>query len=141
MKKWFGLLTVVAVFSVQIGLAQSTNYSSVEVASGGQVLLGNYGGIGRSCAVEPLPTIEMPNPPKHGVVSVRTGTVMTNKAAGCPNLPVPVQTVAYHARSGYVGPDQVVFGVKRPNGVVDIYSISVTVKEAPATQASPPSTF
>jgi hypothetical protein len=133
------LPVILTVFSPTATSPQSTNYSSVEVPAGGSVRLGNYGGVRRDCTFDPLPAIEVANPPKHGVVTVRADTVRTNKVASCPNLAVPVQAVSYHAQAGYVGSDQIVFGVKRSNGVVDVYSISVTVKEAPASQGPPPS--
>lgn len=121
--------------SASAAVAQSTNYSTAQTPAGGAVRLGYYGAAGKGCVPEPLPTIEVVSPPRHGVVTVRSGSLTTNKLPSCPKLKLPVQIVFYRAQSGYAGADRVVFGVKRSSGKVDIWSFSIDVKEASPLQS------
>jgi hypothetical protein len=125
-----------ALFLAPSALAQSTNYSTLEVTSGEPARVGFYGFATKTCASEPLPVLDVVTPPKHGVVTVRAGSVTATKVANCPAVQVQVQVVFYRATANYVGPDQVVFSVKKQDGVVDVYSVSLTVN---APQPPPPS--
>jgi hypothetical protein len=118
--------------------AQSTNYASVEIAAGASARIGYYGFAKKDCTPEPLPSIEVVSAPKHGVLTVRTGTLNAKNIANCPNLKLSAQVVFYRAQAGYVGPDQVVFGVKNAEGAINVYSFSINVKEGSAPQSPPP---
>jgi hypothetical protein len=118
--------------------AQSTNYASLEIAAGASARIGYYGFAKKDCTPEPLPSIEVVSAPKHGVLTVRTGTLNAKNIANCTNLKLPAQIVFYRAQAGYVGPDQVVFGVKNAEGAINVYSFSISVKESAAPQSPPP---
>jgi hypothetical protein len=55
--------------------------------------------------------------------------VTTNKIPNCPNLQTPVNVIYYSGRTGYVGPDEVVYEVTDSKGEVSVYTIALTVKE------------
>lgn len=115
--------------------AQSTNYSSADVTAGASVKLGFYAFARKDCVAGPLPTIEVVSPPKHGVFTAKRGILTTGNSDKCANTKLPAQIVFYRSQPNYTGPDQVVYGVKSPDGQIDVYSISITVKEGPAPQS------
>jgi hypothetical protein len=125
------VVTLALAVTSTAAIGQSTSYSSVDAAAGALVQIGYYASAKKDCAPNPLPTIDVATPPKHGVLTIRNGMVTTNKVANCPNLKLPAQVVFYQGQTGYAGPDQIVFAVTNPAGEVNIYSFSITVKEGP----------
>jgi hypothetical protein len=57
------------------GLAQSNSaYRSADAVAGKSERLGVYGNVQKDCTSGPLPTVRVVTPPKHGELSVRSGT-------------------------------------------------------------------
>lgn len=110
-------------------IAQSMNHSSADVSAGASVQLGYYGAAGKACSSEPPPTIDVVTPPKHGDLSIRTGSLTTNRLASCPGLKLPVEIVFYNARTGYAGPDVVILKVRSAQGSESAWSYSIDVKQ------------
>jgi hypothetical protein len=127
------LLSCVAGFMASAGLAQATNYTSVEAVAGKPVQLTYHASANKgTCTPAPLPTIRVVEPPKSGVLTVRKAVLTTDKIAGCPKIKIPAQVVFYRAREGYAGSDHVSYEVTASNGEVGIYDATITVKPAPA---------
>lgn len=112
-------------------IAQSMNYSSADVSAGASTRLGYYGAAAKACSPEPPPTIDVVTPPKHGELSIRTGSLTTNRLTSCPGLKLPVEIIFYSAHTGYTGPDTVVFKVKSAQGTESAWSYSIDVKQPP----------
>ena len=110
-------------------IAQSMNHSNVDVSAGASVRLGYYGAAGKACSSEPPPKIDVVTPPKHGDISIRTGSLATNRLPSCPNLTLPVEIVFYSARPGYAGSDLVIFKVKSALGTESAWTYSIDVKQ------------
>ncbi len=118
--------------------AQSTNYTSVEAVAGTAAQIGYYASAKKDCAPAPLPTIRVLTPPKHGILSIRRGTVTTNRVANCPSLQTPAQVVFYQGNADYQGADELAYEVTSSNGEVGVYNISVAVKPAVTPAPSTP---
>ncbi len=130
--------TVFAALASAAAFAQSANYTSVETVAGVATRIGYYASAKKDCAPAPLPTIRVLKPPKHGVLSIRAGAVVTNQRANCPNLKTPAQVLFYQGNADYQGADELAYEVTSSNGDVGVYNISVTVKEAPKTAPPTP---
>jgi hypothetical protein len=125
------LPAVLALLAGAPAFAQSANYTSVETVAGVSTRIGYSASAAKNCAPAPLPTIRVIKPPKHGVLSIRTGAVITNQVANCPNLKTPAQVMFYQGGADYQGADELAYEVTSANGEVGVYNISITVKEAP----------
>jgi hypothetical protein len=132
------VFTVLALAASAAAFAQSANYTSVETVAGLTARIGYYASAKKDCAPAPLPTIRVLRAPKHGILSIRAGSVVTNQIANCPNLKTPVQVVFYQGNADYQGADELAYEVTPANGDVGVYNISVTVKEAPKPAPSAP---
>lgn len=124
-----------ASFASLPAIAQSINYSRADVSAGASVRLAYYGAAAKACGSEPPPTINVMTPPKHGDLSIRTGSLTTNRLPSCPGLKLPVAIVFYSAHTGYAGPDTVIFDVKSAQGTESAWSYSIDVK--PPQHAQP----
>ena len=118
-----------------LAFAQAANYSSIEVFAGTVLRIGYHASANKNCTPAALPAIRMLQPPKFGTVTVRPAILTTNKIVGCPNLKTPAQTLYYHSRVNYKGPDRVVYEVKVPSGDIATYDITIEVKPG---QHAPP---
>jgi hypothetical protein len=131
--------TVFAVLASGAAFAQSANYTSVETVAGALTRIGYYASAKKDCAPAPLPTIRVLKAPKHGILSIRAGTVVTSQVANCPNLKTPAQVMFYQGNADYQGADELVYEVASANGDVGVYNVSITVKEAPKPAPPTPS--
>ena len=125
----------IAGFLASAALAQTTNYTSIEVTAGKPVQLSYHASANKNCAPAPPPTVRVTQPPKDGALIVRKAVLTTDKIAGCPKLKTPVQVVFYQARADYAGPDHVGYEATNSNGEVASYDVTITVKPAPAPSA------
>jgi len=126
-------ITIVATLLVAPGttaIAQSANYSSIEVSGTTPMQLSYHGSAHKNCTPAPLPTVRVIQAPTSGTLTVRRGILTTNKLANCPALKIPAQVVFYRAQAGYAGPDHVVYEVTASNGEVTSYAVTIKVKEA-----------
>ena len=130
--------TVFAVLASAAAFAQSANYTSVDTVAGALTRIGYFASAKKDCAPAPLPTIRVLKPPKHGVLSIRAGAVVTNQVANCPNLKTPAQVLFYLGNADYRGADELAYEVTSSNGDVGVYNVSVTVKEPPKPRRRPP---
>jgi hypothetical protein len=121
-------LTMSAAFAQQ----PVTNYTTVDVASGKQVQLTYHATAKKDCTPLEPPTVKVTTPPKEGVLMIRSGTLATDRFAGCGRLKVPAQVVFYQAREGYVGSDHVSYDVTDIKGAVSSYDVTINVKAGPA---------
>ncbi len=126
-----GLTMFLALSASAPAFAQSANYTSVETVAGASTQIGYYGSAKKGCAPAPAPTLRVVKPPKHGVLSVKSGTVTTSRIANCPNLRTPAQVVFYQGNGDYQGADEVAYEVTNFDAEVAVYNISITVKPAP----------
>lgn len=114
--------------------AQAVNYMSVEAIAGKPLQLSYHASAHKSdCAPAPLSTFDVLQPPKLGVLTVRKGTLTTNKLPGCPGLKIPAEVVFYRGREGSAGPDHVIYKVTSSGGEVEVYDVTVTLNPAPAS--------
>jgi hypothetical protein len=130
--------TFLALLTSATAFAQSTNYTSVETVAGTATQIGYYASAKKDCAPAPLPTIRVLTLPKHGTLSIRRGTVTTNRVANCPSLQTPAQVVFYQGNADYQGADEVAYEVTSYSGEVGVYNIAVTVKPAAKPAAPTP---
>ena len=116
--------------------AQTANYTSVDAIAGSQVQVGYHGTVNKNCTAAPIPTIRVLEPPSFGTLSVKTGTITTDRVSGCERLQVPALILFYTAKQGYAGNDKVVYGVADAKGQVNTYDVTIRVKPAPAPSTS-----
>jgi hypothetical protein len=116
-------------------LAQTANFKSVDATAATPVELSYHASAHKDCTPAGLPTVRVIEPPKSGVLTVRRGTLSTDKVAACPKLKVPAEVVFYQANAGYQGPDHVKYEVINENGENSTYDMAITVKASPV--ASP----
>jgi hypothetical protein len=64
-------------------------------------------------------------------MTIRPATLTTDQVTSCPNLKTAAEVVYYSARIGYAGADHLVYQISSPNGAVDTFDVTITVKEAP----------
>ena len=119
-------------------LAQTNSaHRSAEAVAGKSLRLGTYGNVQKDCTSGPLPTVRVLTPPKHGELNVRSGNLKAGRITRCPNLRATAQGVFYQASPKYSGTDEVSFEVKAASGKVETHTVRITVKDAPATDATP----
>ena len=120
--------------------AQAVNYTSVEAIAGQPLQLSYHATAHKSdCTPAPLVTFDVLQAPKLGVLVVRKATLTTDKVAGCPHLKIPAQVAFYRGRVGSAGTDHVIYKVTGANSEVETYDVTITLKPAPPSPASPPS--
>ena len=124
--------------SASPALSQSVNYKGAEAVAGAATQLDYFATGKKDCSSAPPPSIRVITPPKHGLLTIRRGTVTTNKIPNCPNLQTPANVVFYTGTAGYVGPDEIVYEVTDVKGEIAIYNIAVTVKDGLKPAAKPP---
>jgi hypothetical protein len=113
-------------------LAQSANYTSVEVPTQKLLQLSYHASAHRDCTPGRLPTIRVIEPPTSGTLTVKVAELTTTRVVGCPSLKMPARVIFYQSRAGYVGPDHVKYEVTSENGEVVTYDTTITVTSAPA---------
>jgi hypothetical protein len=121
------LSTIVGFVSVP-AIAQTVNYSSAETTWDKPVQLNFHASAHKNCTPGALPTVRIIEPPKSGTLTVREGTLTTDQVSGCPPIKTPARVVSYQARTGYVGPDHLVYEVTSENGEVATFDITINVK-------------
>jgi hypothetical protein len=125
-------LVLAAIFAASSAVAQATNYTSVEATAGKSVQLTYHATAHKNtCTPAPAPTVRVIEPPKNGLLIVRTALLTTDKIAGCPQLKTPAQVVFYQAKQNYSGPDHVNYEVTDANGQVGVYDVTIVVKPVP----------
>jgi hypothetical protein len=145
MKSEFGLvvlMSALALVACTAAPAQTNSvYRSVEAQPGRPLRLGVYAALKQDCSVGPLPGIRVTMPPKKGALSVRSGTLKTNRMRRCPQLEAPVQIVLYQANPGSTGDDEVNYEVTNPDGAPQSHSVKIVITARPGgTQRSDPTT-
>jgi hypothetical protein len=115
---------------------QERVYQSARAASGKEARIALFGRANaKECKTLLVPEIRVVDPPKHGVLVIRTATVTTNRYQSCGALRIPAQVLFYRSRTGYVGPDSISFIVTFENGMSQEHSIAITVvKDGEATE-------
>ena len=131
----FALFTTISVASP--ALSQSINYKSVEIVAGVVSQIDYFATGKKDCTSASPPSIKVLTPPKHGLLTIRRGTMTTNKIPNCPNLQTPANVVFYTGNAGYAGPDEIVYEVTDAKGEIAIYNITATVKEGPKPAIKP----
>jgi hypothetical protein len=127
MKTRISIMFIVA--SALPAYSQSANYKNTETIAGVASQLDYFATAKKDCSAAAPPTVRVITAPKHGLLTIRRGTVTTNKIENCPNLQTPVNVIFYTGNPGYVGPDEVVYEVTDSKGEVSVYNIALTVKE------------
>jgi hypothetical protein len=112
-------------------------YRSADAIAGKPQRLGVYGNVKQDCTSGPLPEIRVVTPPKHGELSVRSGTLKAGRITRCPKLEAKAQGVFYRANPKYTGPDEVGYEVKSASGKVEAHTVRITVKDTPPSGARP----
>ena len=120
-----------------IALAQSVNYTSVEVDAGKLLRLTYHASAHKDCTAGRLPTVRVVEPPKSGTLTIRVAVLTTTRIQECPKLKMPAQVVFYQSRSDFAGHDRVKYEVTSENGEVATYDTRITVKGAPAEGQRP----
>jgi hypothetical protein len=118
-------------------LAQSANYTSVEVGADKLLQLSYHASVHKDCTAGRLPTVRVIEPPTSGTLTVREAELTTTRVRGCPTLKMPARVVFYQSRPGYAGPDHVKYEVTSENGEVTTYDTTITVKRVPAQGQQP----
>jgi hypothetical protein len=105
-------------------------YQSVRALSGKEMRVALFGRANsRDCKALPIPDVRVVDPPKNGLLTVRTLTLTTNRYPNCANLQIPAQVLFYQSRSNYVGSDSISFTVTFENGLTQAHSIAITVSK------------
>lgn len=120
---------VIAIFTSS-ALSQSINYKSAEVLSGVTSQLNFFATGKKDCTSAPPPSIKVITSPKHGLLTIRRGTMTTNKIPYCPSLKIQANVIFYTSNAGYTGPDEIVYEITDAKGEIALYNFTITVKEA-----------
>jgi hypothetical protein len=132
------LSAVILALSASPALTQSVNYKGAETVAGVASQLDYFATAKKDCSPTPPPSIKVITPPKHGLLTIRRGTVTTNKIPNCPNLQTPVNVIFYTGNAGYAGADEIVYEVTDAKGEIAIYNINVKVNEGPKPAVKSP---
>ena len=120
-----------------VTVAQSANYTSVEVDTNKLLRLSYHASAHKDCTAGRLPTVGVIAPPTSGALMVRVAELTTARVSGCPKMKMPARVIFYQSVSGYAGADHVKYEVTSENGDVVIYDVTITVKRAPAQSQQP----
>ena len=134
----FRLSALLIALTATPALSQSINYKGADAIAGVATQLGYFATGKKDCSSAAPPSIRVITPPKHGLLTIRRGTMTTNKIPNCPNLQTPANVIFYTGTAGYAGPDEIVYEVTDAKGEVAIYNITVTVKEGPKPTVKSP---
>jgi hypothetical protein len=118
------------------GLAQSTNYSSIETVAGVTAQVNYHAMATKDCTPAPRPSIRVLEAPKYGTMTLRPATVIAN-IAYCHNVKADAQVVYYTGRVGYSGADHIRYEITNPNGEIDTFDVAITVKHGAQTPPAP----
>lgn len=78
------VLCATAHLVASVALAQSDNYTSVEVDTDKLLQLSYHASAHKDCTAGRLPTIRVIEPPTSGTLTVRAAVLTTNNIRGCP---------------------------------------------------------
>jgi len=136
---WHSAATVAALLSTLAASAeaQDSTYRSAKAHSGQRLQLSAHFTLKPDCSASPAPEIRVITPPSNGTLSIRAGTVRSQRAGSCSNIELPARIVFYQSNVGYTGPDQVTMEVKKADGSTEAQSVAITVEMAPTAAPGP----
>jgi hypothetical protein len=121
-------LSVICLFSLNASAQQERVYETAQAVTGTPVQIGVFARVNNAeCKSGSLPEIKVLQPPEHGALTVKKGTLKTDRYPKCPGLQVNAQVLFYQSRANYVGADRVAFEVAYENGEVQDREISIMV--------------
>jgi hypothetical protein len=120
LKLFVGLLVAFASGPV---VGQDSTYRSVAVVTGRQVRLSLHFNLNKDCSPAGPPKIRVIAPPRHGTLSIRSGTARAEHVRNCEKVQTPVRLVLYGSNPGYIGEDQVTY---------EVQVVAIIVRAAPA---------
>jgi hypothetical protein len=123
--------STICLFSLSALAQQERVYETAQAVTGTPVQIGVFARANNAeCKSGPLPEIRVLQPPEHGALTVKKGTLKTDRYPKCPGLRVNAQVLFYQSRANYVGTDSVAFEVTYDNGEMQAREISIKVAAA-----------
>jgi hypothetical protein len=126
---WGGLIVAFAAGPV---IGQDSTYRSVAVVTGRPARLSLHFNLNKDCSPAGPPKIRVIAPPRHGTLSIRSGTARAERVRNCEKVQTPVRLVLYASNPGYIGDDQVTYEVTRADGITESLVVAIIVRAAPA---------
>ena len=114
-------------------VAQDSTHRSATVPSGQQLRLSAHFNINRNCSTGAAPEVRVTTPPRHGSLSIRSGTARSPQFGSCKNVDAPARLVIYQSNRGYTGEDRVTYEVVKANGGTEAQTVTITVSPAPTS--------
>jgi hypothetical protein len=99
----------------------------IKASPGRDVRVGIYTAIRADCNSGPLPAIRLMNPPVHGTISVRRGTLKATNFKQCLATEVPAFVAFYRAAAGFNGNDEFDLEITFAGGRKQIQHFQVNV--------------
>lgn len=131
-------LGAASVPSVSAQQAPTLNYTSYDAIPGRTIEIGYYGSANKNCVPAPPPAIRVSEAPQSGTLTVRGGSLTTDRVKGCPGLKLPIQILFYVARPDAAGSDHLRYVVTSQNGDVSGYDVTIRIHSAPREGDSSP---
>jgi hypothetical protein len=103
----------------------------VTAAAGRDVRVRVYINIRPDCTSGPLPAIRLANPPAHGAVTVKRGTLRATNLKQCLATEAPVLVAIYRAAGEYIGTDQFILEITSSDGRKQLQQFRVNVTNSP----------
>ena len=104
-------ITAAVAISFLIALPAAAGSSKVTVRQGRSIVVGAlFVRAGSSCSISEPIKVHVSSPPKHGTYQVSTYKAAATEGI-CKGKNVPWKVVIYTAKSGYTGPDKMVFSM------------------------------
>jgi hypothetical protein len=122
------LITTVCLASAVAVAEDERVYETAQAITGKAVQIGVFARAnGVECKSGPLPDVKVVHAPEHGTLTLKRGTLKTDRFPKCPGLQVNAQVLFYQSRADFVGADDVAFVVSFDNGETQARQISINV--------------
>ena len=112
--------------------AATTSYRSQTVPPGKASRIAVITALKRDCSIGPVGSVRVVTAPKNGSLVVRSGKLKTPASFRCPNVETPAEALFYQPNASYSGPDEVTYETRTPDGVVQGFTVRITVSGKPA---------
>lgn len=113
-------------------MAATTTFRSQTVAPGKPARIAVITALKRDCSTGPVGSVKVVTAPKNGSLVVRTGKLKTPPSFRCPNVETPAEALFYQPNASYSGPDEISYETRTPDGVVQSFTVRITVGGKPA---------
>jgi hypothetical protein len=122
------LITMICLANAKAVAEDERVYETAQAVTGKAVQIAVFARAnGAECKSGPLPDVKVVHAPEHGTLTLKRGTLKTDRFPKCPGLQLNAQVLFYQSRDNFVGADDVAFVVSFDNGETQARQISINV--------------